>query len=149
MRFRSTAFGQGRDERSVPRGRVTASSGIRKDPLTLAASRWPSCTRRYTVRFETRMIAATSKMVRNVVPAGEAEAPGIMPPTESEVPKLRAYLPNAVARQMVLQVAMQDIGQLTDIQHLARANCRHSNAPWHLGLGLSAWLPEWLPGRVR
>jgi hypothetical protein len=29
---------------------------------------------------------------------------------------LRAYLPNAVARQMVLQVAMQDIGQLTDIQ---------------------------------
>ena len=69
------------------RGRVTAWSGMRKDPLTLAASRWPSCTRRYTVRFETRIIAATSKIVRNLVPAGETGAPGIMPPTEPEVPE--------------------------------------------------------------
>ena len=76
----------------MPRGRVTAASGIRKDPLTLAASSWPSCTRRYTVRFETRMIAATSKIVRNVVPSGEAEAPGIMPPTESAVPEARPHL---------------------------------------------------------
>ena len=48
--------------------------------------------------------------------AGEGEVPVIMPPRESQVPRRRADLPNAVARQMVLQVAVQDIGQLTDIQ---------------------------------
>ena len=62
------------------------------------------------------MIAATSKIVRNLVLAGEAEVPGIVPPTESGVPGAGVWdPPDPLARQMLLQVAVQDIGQLTDI----------------------------------
>src|ERR1700712_4999314 len=43
----------------------TASSGTRKLRPTRTAGSSPLCTRRYTVIFETRIVAATSATVRN------------------------------------------------------------------------------------
>jgi hypothetical protein len=53
---------------------------MRKDPPTLIASRSPACRRRYTVCFDTRKIAATSKTVRNLVVVREGLLPVTAPP---------------------------------------------------------------------
>src|SRR4051812_24782129 len=53
----------------------TAGSGTRKDRPTRTAASSPPCTRRYTVIFDTRMIAATSATVRKLT-AGRGAGAG-------------------------------------------------------------------------
>jgi hypothetical protein len=61
--------GQATSVRASARYSRTAGAGTRKDRPTRTADSSPPCTRRYTVIFETRMIAATSATVRKATAA--------------------------------------------------------------------------------